>query len=199
MSVPAYRRSTSNFEVFHKLSQLREEMTNIVINNFGYNPERVKRKFLKNFNVGSLDDLSPTQRKYIEDKFQRIDHFANIFIPKEQDILINWLRELNLQVYLANSIYPTSKIELDERRLRQEIAIGYCYGIVQEFQYTIKVLFGDVEKYTDCAKTMQELVKLLIGWKKSNKRFKIAVETSDKTPIVDTEPTLDTEDISKHT
>ena len=82
------------------------------------------------------------------------------------------LREVTKEVYIANSICPTCYDGLVQRRLHQDEAVGQCYRLVQELQYTIKTLPVDVNTYTRFGEAIQTEINLIKGWRKSDNKFK---------------------------
>lgn len=80
------------------------------------------------------------------------------------------------EVYVANSIYPTYREELIERRVHQDRAVGQCYRLTQELQYAIETLPVDVNKYLRFAEMIQTEINLLKGWRKSDNKFKSALQ-----------------------
>lgn len=80
------------------------------------------------------------------------------------------------KTYVENSIYPTYREELIERRVHQDRAVGQCYGLTQELQYAIETLPVDVNKYLRFAEMIQTEINLLKGWRKSDNKFKSALQ-----------------------
>ena len=81
-----------------------------------------------------------------------------------------------VKVYVANSIYPTYREELIERRVHQDRAVGQCYRLTQELQYAIETLPVDVNKYLRFAEMIQTEINLLKGWRKSDNKFKSVLQ-----------------------
>ena len=91
---------------------------------------------------------------------------------------MNCLREITKEVYIANSIYPTCREELTQRRLHQDEAIGQCYRLVQELQYAIETLPVDVNTFMRFGEMIQTEINLIKGWRKSDNKFKGAISDS---------------------
>ena len=81
-------------------------------------------------------------------------------------------------MYIANSIYPTCREELIQRRLHQDEAIGQCYRLVQELQYAIETLPVDVNTFMRFGQMIQTEINLIKGWRKSDNKFKGAISDS---------------------
>lgn len=102
--------------------------------------------------------------------------FAEWFIADERKVIVDCLRNITEEVYVANSIYPTYREELIERRVHQDRAVGQCYRLTQELQYAIETLPVDVNKYLRFAEMIQTEINLLKGWRKSDNKFKSALQ-----------------------
>ena len=117
-------------------------------------------------------DLLDRQYKNIERQKRRSEAFDEWFIYQERNTIISCLHKINEHVYAANSIYPTCIEELKERRIHQDLAIGQCYRLVQELQYSIETLPVDINVYLRFSEQIQKEVDLIKGWRKSDNKFK---------------------------
>ena len=63
-------------------------------------------------------------------------------------------------------------MELEERRKHQDLAIGYCYYLLQELQYTIETIPVNINKYMPFAEGIDREISLIKAWRKSDNRFK---------------------------
>ena len=181
MSVIKAKRKPSQFEVFHHLYKLRKEITDLLLRNFGYDSEKSIKRLLKKFGKETIEELSDDQKVTYEKLKIKTESFDKWFIESERDVIVNCLRQITKEVYLANSIYPTEefKNELEERQLHQSLAIGYCYDLVQELQYAIETLPVDINKYTYFGNEIQTQINLIRGWKKSDrKRFRVTSDSA---------------------
>ena len=152
MSVLKNERKESKFEVFHQAYKLRKDLTDFLLRDFGY------RK---------LDKPCENEKQQI-----RREAFEEWFIVDERKYVLNLLRSLLRNITVANNIFPTNLAELEERRLLQDKAVGDCYNILQELQYTIETLPVDVNKYTRFALQLEKVINLIKAWRKSDNRFK---------------------------
>ena len=172
MSVLKSKRKPSQFEVFHQLLKLRNEVTGLLLNNFGYDLERAEKRISTRFGGRGYEELTPEERHLYDKLTQRYEAFDSWFVADERQVVKDCLRNITEYVYTANSIYPSCYEELVERRLLQDRAIGQCYRLTQELQYAIESLPVDVNKYTRFAEMIQTEINLLKGWRKSDNRFK---------------------------
>ena len=80
--------------------------------------------------------------------------------------------DIGTHIRIANSIYPTDKSELLERRLEQERAIGLCYDLLTKYQLAMRTLKVPDDKYVVEVKNIVHEINCLKSWRKSdNKRF----------------------------
>ena len=81
--------------------------------------------------------------------------------------------ELGTYIRIANSIYPIYKLELEERRIAQEKAIGLCFDIMTKYQLVMTELNIPDTKHTDTIRNIIHEINCLKKWRSSdNVRFK---------------------------
>ena len=178
MSVLKSKRKPSQFEVFHHLYKMRRDITDLLLRDFGYSYEKAEKRLLRRFNGREYRDLNETEREHLDKIKQRLDAFDDWFIYDQRQTIVNCLREITKEVYIANSIYPTCREELIQRRLHQDEAIGQCYRLVQELQYAIETLPVDVNTFMRFGQMIQTEINLIKGWRKSDNKFKGAISDS---------------------
>lgn len=178
MSVVKNKRKASRFEVFHHLNRLRKDMTDLLLRDFGFSMNKAVKGLEKRFGGKTYDELDETQKAHYDRLKARNSAFEEWFIIDERKAIVTYLRGISREVYMANSIYPTIREELAERRLHQDKAIGLCYAMVQELQYVIDILPVDVNVYLRFADAIQTEINLIKGWRKSDNKFKGAISTS---------------------
>lgn len=178
MSVLKSKRKSSQFEVFHHLYKTRKEVTDLLLRDFGYDLERAEKKVEKMFGGRRYEELTPEEKVRYDKLKAKNEAFDTWFIEDERKCVVDCLREITKEVFMANNIYPTVMKELVERRLCQDRAVGQCYRLTQELQYAIETLPVDVNKYTRFADMIQTEINLIKGWRKSDNKFKMAISDS---------------------
>lgn len=178
MSVLKSKRKASQFEVFHHFYKMRKEVTDLLLRDFGYDYNRAENKVAKMFGGRSYTELTSEEKSRYDRLMEKNRAFDEWFIEDERKVIVDCLRSIGENVFLANSIYPTYMEELIERRLCQDKAIGLCYRLTQELQYAIETLPVDVNKYLRFAEMIQTEINLLKGWRKSDNKFKRAISDS---------------------
>lgn len=165
-NVPKGKRKETGFEVFVNLSKMRKEMTDLLLRDFGYSIKKAEKYTLSMYGGKPYEQLTDKQRENVEYRKARNSAFNEWFIIDERKAIVDYLRAINREVYVANSIYPLYGNEMIERRIHQDNAIGLCYALVQEFQYIIETLPVDVNKYLSFMDIIDKQIALLKGWRK---------------------------------
>ncbi|MFI3202660.1 MAG: hypothetical protein SNG10_07320 [Rikenellaceae bacterium] len=178
MSVLKNKRKPSQFEVFHHLNKLRKEITELLLRDFGYSFEKSEKRLQARMGGRSFDDLSEYEKETYTKLKTRWEAFDEWFIVDERKTIVECLRDITKEVYIANSIYPTCQEELIQRRIHQDEAIGQCYRLTQELQYAIETLPVDVNSYTRFGEAIQKEINLIKGWRKSDNKFKGVISDS---------------------
>lgn len=170
MPVPKRKRKQSDFEVFNHFYRMRAQITDLLLRDFGYNAERAAQSLNRYFKPA--EERTVAEQIRYERKERKYRAFEDWFIYTERQFILETLRELNKEMFMANSIYPTSPEELAERRLCQDRAIGLCYVLKQELQYAMATLPVDVDKYTRFSDMLDHEAVLIRGWRKSDSKYK---------------------------
>ena len=157
---------------------LRRDITDLLLRDFGYSFEKAEARLLKQFGGRTLEQLSETERERYEKTKLRLEAFDDWFIYDQRQVIVNCLRDITKEVYIANNIYPTVMEELVQRRLHQEEAIGHCYRLVQELQYAIETLPVNVNIFLQFGEAIQTEINLIKGWRKADNKFKRAISDS---------------------
>lgn len=172
MSVVKRKRKESPFEVFHHLTKLRQNITDLLLRDFGYSYEKFRKKLERRYGGKEYEELTDVQKADYERQKKRNEAFEEWYISIERETVIECIHSINEHVYLANAIYPTCQEELTERRLHQDIAIGQCARLAQELQYAVETLPVNVNIYLAIAQDIEKQISLLKGWRKSDNKFK---------------------------
>ena len=83
---------------------------------------------------------------------------------------IKLARKMMEEITAANTIYPTSEAELEQRRFHQTKAIIKCEQIIQHIQWMVDEI--DTVKLSDFEILGEKIIKeaaLLRAWRKANK------------------------------
>lgn len=172
MSVPKHKRKESQFEVVHHFYKLRRKVTDYLLRNFGYDYEKFMKQMDKSLGDKTYEDLDEKERKAYDKKVKKNLAFDKWFVENERNLVVECLRNITEEIFMANSIYPNYSEELIERRIHQDRAIGQCYRLLQELQYIVETLPVKVDKYLPYAQDIDKEIALLKAWRKSDNKFK---------------------------
>ena len=163
-SVPEGRRSQSDFQARHNYFQLRDEVTKLMINDFGFDKEKYDARIEKYRQQNSKQDNID---KIVERWKRKSDAFNRWFIDKECDAVLEILRRIESEFTYGNSIYPSDTpaklFEYIERRKHITAAIAHCYILKQEALLYMKT--GDYEK------ALKTQIALFKGVRQADNRF----------------------------
>lgn len=143
-----------------------------MLRNFGYSPAKAEKKLSRQFGGRSYEELLEEEKRIYDRMKEKHLAFEKWFILNERDTIVDCLRDITKEAYLANNITPTCREELTERRIHQDLAIGYCYRLAQELQYAIETLPVNVNQYTRFGLMIQSEIKLIKAWRKSDNKYK---------------------------
>ena len=162
MSIVKSKRGLSRLEFYHTARTLREDVTNLLLRDFG-----VRDKVRK---IKTEDHMELTI----------IEGYPDWLIVSFRQSIMQILRSLMMNITAGNTIYPMSRDELNLRRRYQNGAIVNCEQLLQEFQYCADILPLKLEKFLPYVDRIELEIKLLKGWRKSNN----VIEKGIKTKII---------------
>ena len=172
-SVPKSRRKPHDFQTPTKLHKIRELITELAVNDFGYDKERLEEK-IKRFEQ-SMTNIEPERKAAIVAKMRwKNESFFTKFVEKETDTLLDLARWAVFEFEMGNSIFPTglSRVaEFRERRKHLDAAIGWLHCMKQELQYIAETLPGDKNRYVPLSDEIEVLIDMVKGVRRSANRF----------------------------
>ena len=172
MSVPKGRRNQSRFEARHHFFQLRDAVTELILNDFGFSQEKNLAKMEKyrenHKDAANVDEV--VQRWETKN-----DSFVRWFIDSEAKEILDLLRDIERNFTLGNSIYPSDSpakiFEFVERRKYMDRAIGLCYTLKQEINYVLRTLPVDFNKFERFSVAIDEQIALYKGVRQADNRL----------------------------
>lgn len=131
MSVPKRKRKESQFEVFHHFYKMRKDITDLLLRDFGYSTDKAEKHLEKMFGGKQYNELNEEEKKRFDKRKNRNEAFEEWFILEQRKCIMDCLRNIQENVFMANSIYPNYIEELVERRIYQDKAIGQCNRLIK--------------------------------------------------------------------
>ena len=151
-SVPKSRREDHDFMASHNLREIRKRITELAVNDFGYDKDRLEEK-IKKFEDGL--NIEPERKKEIVERMRKKNesYYAD-FVDEETKETRAILRKVVQEFELGNSIFPsgdTKYMEFCEKRKHLDEAIGWLFCLKQELQYIAETLPGDKNRFVSLA------------------------------------------------
>jgi hypothetical protein len=150
VSVLKNKRGLSKLEFYHTARKLREDITNLLLRDFGVRDKVRKIKTEENLHVTIIEE------------------YPEWLIVSFRQNIMNILRNLLMNITAGNTIYPVTLDELRIRRQYQSAAIINCEQLLQEMQYCADILPVKLEKFLIYVDNIELEIRLLKGWRKSD-------------------------------
>lgn len=156
MSVLVNDRKESKFEVIAYSVELRSLLIELMQRGFGIKDIKyiARRRY-----VFRKDDIeNPSKYIYlIHNSKNRIDELTSLII---------------FNVRAANSIYPTSLSEYEQRRNYQNIAIANCEQLISELQQVVEIFEVNINIYGKYIQTIDREIGLIKNWRQRDNKIK---------------------------
>lgn len=157
----------------HKLHDIRRLITELAINDFGYDQQRLERKIQKF--EDSLVNLEPERKREVVPRMRlKTEGFFADFVEEETKETRDILRKAVFEFELGNSIFPTGETKLEEykeRRLHFDNAVGWMHCLKQELQYIAETLPGDKNRYVPLIEEIKAEISLMKGVRRAANKF----------------------------
>ena len=181
MSVPKGRRSESKFEAQHHFIKLRNDITELIVNDFGYSEKKYIAKMEKFIKSHKND---PNKNEIVECWQNKITSFKSWYIDEEARAILDITRRIETEFSIGNSIYPSETpakiIEFLVRRWHINRAIGLCFALKQEINYVIRTLPVDINKFERFSVSIDEQISLYKGVRQADNRLLRPKNNNDK-------------------
>ena len=135
MSVPKTERKQSKFEVIYNADKLRKSMIFFLLKDLGVKNKVRDIEIIKkrvNFEEDDAKNFYNLCEKY--GITQMKEKYPEWYINFSRELLFKYSEEISTLLECANSLYPTTLSDCDNRRNNQNKAIGYCYKLSIVFQ-----------------------------------------------------------------
>lgn len=156
MSVLVSKRKESKFEVLIYSVELHNMLIDLMQKSFG---------------VKDLDNFVRKRYAYGKDekedfyKYRYLIHNFKMRIDQTASLLTNNIRA-------ANSIYPTSITEYEQRRGFQNNAIINCEQLLNELQRVVEIFEVDINIYSRYVKAIDREIGLIKKWRQKDNGLK---------------------------
>ena len=156
MSVLASKRRESKFEAVTYSIELHDMLLDLILRNFG---------------VKDLDHLVRVRYAYGKDEMEDFAKYrylmANFKTRIEQ-----LASQLTSNVRGANSTYPTTMREYEQRRDYQNDALVNCEQLIKELQRVVEIFEVDLNTYGRYVKAIDREIGLIKKWRQRDNKIK---------------------------
>ena len=172
MSVPKGKRRQSRFEAQHHYFKLRDEVTRLMLQDFGFSTEKYRETidYYRRCHQAA-DNVDEVTARYEK----KCEAFNKWFIDKECDAVLDILRKIENEFTRGNSTFPSDTparlVEFVTRRHHMNNAIAECYALKQELNYIIRTLPVDKNKFKRFGEAIDKQISLYKGVRQSDNRF----------------------------
>lgn len=156
MSVLVSDRKESKFEAITFSIELHNMLIELMQRSFGV--KDFEHFVRMRYAYGKDDKEDFSKYRYLMNNFKmRIDQLASM---------------LTSNVRAANSLYPTSIHEYEQRRSYQNNAIANCEQIVKELQQVVEIFEVDINLYSRYIKAIDREIGLIKKWRQRDNKIK---------------------------
>lgn len=170
-TTPKSKRKKHDFLTTKEMTALRKEITELAMNDFGYDRERYGKQIAR-FREARAND--PNIEKTVEKMRFKQESFYDEFIQFETIEILEIWRHIASEFERGNSIYPTGEALLEEykeRRLHLDRCIGYLFDLQVEIEYIGQTLPVNKNRYDNLADKIKDLVGKVKGVRQASNRF----------------------------
>jgi hypothetical protein len=162
MSVLASKRNESRLEPITFSVELHDMLIELAQRDFG---------------VKDLDQLVRVRYAAGIDRTEDFSRYRGLMrIERDKVDQLGFLLTNNLRA--ANSIYPTSMHEYEQRRDYQNFGIVNCEQLIKELQHVVELFNVDVNVYERCVKAINREIDLIKKWRQRDNKIKSYLQGS---------------------
>ena len=178
MSVLKNLQELSDLEFYKCAEKLQDDITDFCLRDFGLkkSPRSVKQ-IIKNIDQKDEEQINAIFEKYGKKPNQQYASvYPEWFIKSRKAHLIKCTDTLIKNIIDANLIYVTSLAECDQRRIKQNEAIGVCGNLYRELQYLKRHLPINLNWLVGTLALVKREELLLKGWRRSDNKTRKKIE-----------------------
>jgi len=168
----------SDLEFYRCAVKLQDDITDFCLRDFGLKrSNRSVRQVIKNIDGQDLSTIDAIFAKYGKTPRQQfVSEFPEWFIRRRKMLLISYTDALIRNIIDANLIYATTEAECDDRRRKQNAAIGVCGNLYRELQYLKRHFPINLNWIAGTITLIKREEQLLKGWRRSDNKTRKKIE-----------------------
>lgn len=181
MSVLKSKRKVSRLEFLHNAYAIQRNLVLLLLRDFGL---KTKVRTVKAFS--DIYKMTEEDREHMVELMDKYgitsitEEYPEWLISDMRNRVLYEARALVRNIIQANSIYPHTRGEFEDRRRYQTMAIGNCEQLIQELQYVISIVKVDANKFLPYVDMIDREVALLRGWRKSDNRLLTKIKENER-------------------
>ena len=170
MSVVYGDRGLATLEVWKHMLKIEREVRSSLLRDFGIKSRAREPDFYSK--VYKMEPKDGAAFEFLCDKYgliSAVDEYPQWMVEDYRHALLSIIRNIKQNIRAANDIYPYYRFEYEERRKHQNLAIGGCGQLYDEFtsikESPLPVKAATFMRYTEMIEHEADLLK---GWRKSD-------------------------------
>ena len=172
MSIPSWQRYESKLQVLWDAHNMRDTIENLVYTDFGYNVDTVMKKYLHNKKVKTYEELNDEDKQKYDKHKAYCELLARTFVPEQREIIMKYMRKVEMDLTYVDSIYPTTIAEWNNRRLYLDYTLADLNCLESEIQHTLKRLPTKKHAWKTFALKLGELRNRVYKLRTANNKLK---------------------------
>lgn len=184
MSVIKKDRNLSDLEFYHNAQNMEKEIVKLLLKDFGI---RDKVREVKYFcDIKKLEANDKEMFMKIVQKYNMDEHIVESYpiwlIEYYRKSILEDMSDLFKNITEANTIYPVSISEWEERRKYQTAAIANSQNLLITMNRIVNTMPVDVNKFMRYVDMIEYETKLLRGWKKNGNKMLKQIQGVESVP-----------------
>ena len=174
MGVLKNLQNLSDLEFYKFAEKLQDDITDFCLRNFGLkkSPRNVNQ-IIKDISEEDQSEINKIFEKYGKTPNQQYaSEYPEWFIDNRKRRLLSYTDDLIDFIIEANTIYPTTLRECDDRRSLQNKSIGICGKIYRDLQHLKRHLPINLNWLAGTIEQVKREEKLLKGWRGNIIKYK---------------------------
>lgn len=168
MTVPASKRKMSKIEFYNRAMKFHSRIADLIRRDFGHKINMRATAYVSNKIKMDPEDEAVFNSICVKNNIHFDNTQDSLFLDYYKNKALALIDGIVNDIVSANSIYATRESEFDYRRRLQWDAICKCNMLLTTFQLLENILQLDANKLTPYVEDINNELKLLKDWKKSD-------------------------------
>jgi len=126
----------------------------------------------RNFGIRDINNLARIRYAFGKDDKEDVSKY--LYLIQNSKVRVNQIASiLTSNVRSANTLYPTSLHEYEQRRDYQNDAISNCEQLIKELQQIVELFEVDINIYGKYIKAIDREIGLIKKWRQKDNKIKV--------------------------